>query len=190
MFTRTSCCLLIFLLLTIPVNASSLWDSDSDSIFADRVARGEGDLLTVIIKENAKASHAADTKTSQGLGIELKPGVFLADFFAGLSPSYADGAESGGITERTGTIAGEITVQVVEVRDNGVLVIEGTKGIKVDREHQEIKLRGLVRVDDIEPDNTIDSARLADVSISYEGSGVIADKQRPSILEWLLNWLF
>ncbi len=184
------CFLAIVLFTTLPLQGSSLWQSDGSSLFSDPIARGEGDLLTVVIRENAEASHEADTETGQGLGFELNPGVFLSTLFAGLSPSYSDKAEAGGRTQRAGSIVGEITVEIVEVLDSGNFRIEGIKGITVDGEHQEIELSGMIRPEDIEKDNTIESARLADVNISYTGSGVVADKQRPSILEWLLNWIF
>ncbi len=183
-------CVLIVLFLSVPLQGSSLWQSGSQSLFSDPIARGEGDLLTVVIRENTQASHEADTNTGQGLGIEVNPGVFLSDLFAGLSPSYSDYSESGGRTQRSGSIVGEITVEVIEVLDTGNFRIEGTKGITVDGEHQEITLSGMIRPEDIEKDNSIESSRLADVDISYTGKGVIADKQRRSILEWLLNWIF
>ncbi len=183
-------CGLIILMISFPLQGSSLWQSDSQSLFSDPIAQGEGDLLTVVIKENTEAYHEADTQTGQGLGFELNPGVFLSDLFAGLEPRYSDHAESGGRTERSGSIVGEITVEIVEVLDSGNFRIEGIKGITVDGEHQEIKLTGIIRPQDIEKDNTIESSRLANVDISYTGSGVVADKQRRSILEWLLNWIF
>ena len=182
--------LILTLLFSLPLQASSLWDPERPSLYEDDKAREEGDLVTVVIMEDSEAAQEADTETEQELGIELNPGAFLSDAFPGLSPSYSDYAGGGGATRRSGTIAAEITAQVIEVKPNGNFKIEGTKGLTVDGETQEIKLSGIIRPEDIGSDNIVESSKLADVDISYTGTGVIADKQRRSIFEWLLNWIF
>jgi len=181
---------LILLLFTFSVQGSSLWDPEQPSLYEDPRAGDVGDLVTVVIMEDAQASQQADTETGQELGIELDPGVFLTDIFTRVNPSYSDRASSGGRTQRSGTIVGEITVQIVEVLDNGNFRIEGSKNLTVDGEAQELKLSGIIRPEDIDKHNIVESTRLADVDISYTGDGVIADKQRQSIFEWLLNWIF
>ncbi len=186
---KTLTILLMFLMLSGTVQATSLWGEGLD-LYGDQRASQAGDLVTVLIMEQNKATQQADTSTSQQLGISLDPGVFLSDLFGGLSPEYEDQAGAMGTTSRSGTVVGQITVEVVEVLPNGNFRVEGVKGILVNGELEEIFLQGVIRPADICGDNTVESNRVADVSLEYKGRGVIAAKQRPSFLEWILNWIF
>lgn len=183
--------LLLFLLLWTPsLGATSLWGTELGNLYQDDVANAVGDLITVLVVEKTQASHEADTRTSQDLGIKVDPGVFLTDIFAGLQPSYGDSASGGGQITRTGSVLAEITVVIKEVLPGGVFRVEGSKGIIVDGERATITLEGLIRSGDIERDNTIKSYKLAELNMDYSGQGVIAAKQRPSFIEWILNWIF
>ncbi len=176
--------------LSVPSMAASLWGDGDLDLYGDDCAVQVGDLLTVLIIEQTKASQEADTTTNQNFGLKLDSGMFLSEYFPGLSPQYGDEAGAQGKTTRSGVIIAQLTVKIVEVLPGGTFFVEGTKTIAVNGETEIITLQGVIRPQDIERDNTIESTKLADVSISYKGKGVIANKQRPSPLEWLLNWLF
>jgi len=83
-----------------------------------------------------------------------------------------------------------MTAKVVEVLPNGNLVIEGRQTIVINGEEQVIVVSGIVRPQDIEPDNTVLSTYIADATIVYNGTGPIGDAQEPGLLTRLLNWLF
>jgi flagellar L-ring protein precursor FlgH len=53
-------------------------------------------------------------------------------------------------------------------------------------------VRGMARAKDVDADNTILSTQLADASIEYYGSGVLADKQKPGWFTRLMDniWPF
>lgn len=176
--------------VSLPGKAASLWGDGNLNLYADDCASKVGDLLTVLIIEQTKASQEADTTTNQNFGLRLDSGMFLTEFFPGLSPQYGDEAGAQGKTSRSGVIIAQLTVKIIEILPAGTFLVEGTKTIAVNGETEIITLQGLIRPQDIERDNTIESTKLAEVSISYKGKGVIANKQRPSPLEWLLNWLF
>ena len=57
-------------------------------------------------------------------------------------------------------------------------------------EKQRILFRGLVRPADVQPDNTVLSAFIADAAIVFEGKGVIGDKQRPGLITRIFRFLF
>lgn len=172
------------------LGATSLWNGGAPSLFEDFKAQGVGDLLTVLIMEHSKASAEADTDTEQSFGFKLDSGTFLTDFFPGLSPSLGDSAGAHGTTSRSGAIIAQITVAIAEVLPNGNFFLEGEKAITVNGETETIVIKGIVRPHDITRNNTVNSTQMADVAISYKGKGVVGNKQRPSPLEWLLNWLF
>jgi len=69
------------------------------------------------------------------------------------------------------SLAGSITVTVTEVLPNGVLRIRGEKWLSLTNGEEYIRLTGLVRPQDIKPDNTLASNRIADARIAYGGTG-------------------
>ena len=78
----------------------------------------------------------------------------------------------------------------METYANNTMLIEGRQKIVVNGEEQEIVLTGLVRGEDVAPDNTVLSTFVADAEISFVGTGVVGDKNKPGIITRLFNWLF
>ena len=67
----------------------------------------------------------------------------------------------------------------------GVLAIAGEKRLTLNRGEEQVQLTGLVRMDDLGPDNSVPSTRVADARIRYSGSGQIADQSRQG---WLARF--
>ena len=96
-----------------------------------------------------------------------------------------------GNTSRQGSIRGQITCRVIEVReDTKNLVIFGWKEVRANRETQYLSLSGVVRPQDIRNDNTISSQVIADAKIEYTGSGVVSDKQGPGLGARILDTIW
>lgn len=189
----------------------SLWrESGQKGLFRDLRAREVGDLVTVNIAESSKASKKADTTTSRqssisaginnALGWETKikdltslgnKGVRAAvdtnNLFKG---SLQNDFTGSGETTRDETMTASITARVTSVTPDGNLHIMGTREVKVNLETQFITLTGLIRPEDISPDNTILSSYIADARIAYSGSGPVSDKQRPGWLTRLVDFVF
>jgi flagellar L-ring protein precursor FlgH len=83
-----------------------------------------------------------------------------------------------------------LTAEVKFVTAAGNLIIEGSRKIVINKDTQLFKLTGLVRRDDILPDNSVLSEKLAQAEIRLEGKGQIADRQRKGLLTQVLDWLF
>ncbi|MBO8142170.1 MAG: flagellar basal body L-ring protein FlgH [Firmicutes bacterium] len=171
--------------------AQSLWPG-SGSLYSDSKAHQVGDLVTLIIVERTEATQSATTETGKDSSLTLGP-VAISDWVPAISPISASASDSfrgGGSTTRGGTLNARMTAKVVDVLPNGILVIEGRQTIVVNGDEQVIVVSGLVRPQDIQPDNTVLSTFVADATISYYGQGPLADKQQPGLLTRLLNWLF
>ena len=80
-----------------------------------------------------------------------------------------------------------LTARVTHVLPNGGLVVEASKDIQVNSEHQTITVRGVVRPADIDTTNSVQSDRLAQLEVHVNGKGVVGDAiKRPFILYRLL----
>jgi len=71
---------------------------------------------------------------------------------------------------------------VTDVLPNGLLEVRGEKWLQLNKGSEFIRISGLVRTQDIAPDNTISSTRVADVRIAYSGTGSLADANEPGLL--------
>ncbi len=180
-----------------PQTPGSLWTESRGGMFGDIKGRTVGDIITVVIVENASASKEATTETDRTstmsagitnlLGLERSVGRM-----AGLDPSTLIDAtavndfEGGGKTERKENLVATLTTQVLEVLPNGNLRIEGNKTVTVNNEMQIVTLSGIVRQADVSPRNLVDSQNILNARIAYVGKGVLSDKQQQG---WLVRGL-
>jgi len=181
---------------TMNYASGSLWQASSSGLAEDVKARGRGDIVTVVISEQASASKQASTGTSRAsslsagmpnlLGLEKTPVKGWMDLANLLNASFASKFDGSGSTSRAETLQATISTKVVEALPNGNLMIEGRRNVKVNNEDQIIVLTGTVRSRDVNADNTISSSLIADARINYSGKGIISDRQKPG---WLMNVL-
>ncbi|MBI5058333.1 flagellar basal body L-ring protein FlgH [candidate division KSB1 bacterium] len=173
--------------------AASAFAIPAPSMYADRIARDVGDIVTIQIVENTTASAVAGTNTKSEYGASLSAGGTGAlDFIPLLSGEGASKSEhkGDGRTTRQGRLYGTVTARVVEVLPNGYLRIEGQKSVVINGERQLTILSGVVRTDDITPDNSIRSDLIADAEITFKGKGALANSERPGIIARVFDWLF
>src|SRR3954454_4707361 len=171
-------------------NANSLWRNGSRAFFKDQRAHQIGDILTVTVNFTDKANIANETqrsrKSSEDSGVTdfagskwlsgsaalLMPGKILpAD-----SPASPDGKAS---VQRQEALPTSVAAVVTQLLPNGNLVVEGKQEIRVNFEIRELIVAGIVRPEDIQSDNTIDSSKIAQARIAYGGRGQITDVQQP-----------
>ncbi len=145
--------------------------------FSDRFPLRAGALLTIVVDEATAASERVSTRATADRGQRAQIGVGLdpanrlgpaKDFRTGLESSSSDVGESG----RRGQLTAVLTVRVLEIDANGVATIEGTKNVVVDGRTQQVKLRGLVRAEDVSSRNLVSSSRIADAVITYDGKKI------------------
>jgi flagellar L-ring protein precursor FlgH len=87
-----------------------------------------------------------------------------------------------GSSSQSNSLQGDITVTVVDRLPNGNLVISGEKWLTINQGEEYIRLTGVIRPYDIEPDNAVFSNRIADAQIAYSSKGVLAAANR---MGWL-----
>ncbi|WP_315707153.1 MULTISPECIES: flagellar basal body L-ring protein FlgH [unclassified Bradyrhizobium] len=174
---------------TVSYAPNSLWRNGSRAFFKDQRAHQVGDLLTVTVNITDQANFANETQRSrtgkEDSGItdfigsktitqanKILPGRILTED----SSSTSDGK---GSIQRSESLTTSVAAVVTQVLPNGNLVVEGKQEIRVNYEIRELIVAGIVRPEDIQSDNTIDSTKIAQARISYGGRGQITDIQQP-----------
>ncbi len=171
----------------------SLWVSNAGSLFNDQTAHQIGDIVTVIISEQASASKQATTNTGRNSDMSASIptffGVEASEYFTKqknpITPSnlvkagFSNKFTGNGSTSRTENLTASLTTQVIDTYPNGQLKIRGGKEVMVNNEVQVIYLTGIIRPQDISAANTIGSSQILNARISYTGKGPISDKQKP-----------
>lgn len=171
---------------------NSLWRTGARGFFKDQRARQVGDLVTVRVRVTDRAQLENQTSRSRKNGETLglpKLGGFETDLKK-ILPDETDpeklisGSSSGssqgqGSIRRSEQLTTNVAAVVTQVLPNGNLVVEGKQEIRVNFEVRELIVAGIVRPEDIESDNMIDSSKIAQARIAYGGRGQITDVQQP-----------
>jgi flagellar L-ring protein precursor FlgH len=177
----------------------SLWPGEraNNMLFSDRKARYLDDIITVVIDEESSGENKAETETSRDSSATAGiAGVTQASPDHRLLAKYELGGSSTnelkgeGNTSRDGKLEARISARVVNVLENGNLVIAGKKQVTVNEEDQYLVISGVVRPDDISSDNVVSSEYIADAKIVYTGEGVVNDKMRPGWFTRIIDWVW
>ncbi|MFT7128490.1 MAG: flagellar L-ring protein precursor FlgH [Gammaproteobacteria bacterium] len=156
----------------------------SRGLFADRRAMRVGDVLSVVLDERTISSKKADTEVKKDNAIAfdeatiLGKGVSFGDYSLGTSISQGRDFSGESSSDQSNSLTGRIAVTVAEVLPNGLMVVRGEKWMTLNRGEEFIRVSGVVRPEDVEPDNSVSSTRLANARITYSGTGDLADSNK------------
>ena len=165
----------------------------SDSWFVEKKAYLVGDIVTVVLDESVDADtttkNTASRKTKTDVLSPLQlakwgsPGGFLS---SDLQEENEVSSTGSGVIDQSATLKGTMTAQIVEVYPNGNLLIRGEKIVNFSSGSEVVQVKGIIRPEDIQPDNTVQSKRLASAQITYKGVGPNANVQK---IPWGTNLL-
>lgn len=163
-------------------------------LFADLKARRVGDVLTIVLNESTNASKNAITKTAKTTSVaNTGPTIFGKTITTKGVPilnttmNGADAFDGEGSSTQSNSLAGSLTVTVVDVQSNGNLVVQGDKTLKLNQGDEFVHISGVIRRADIATNNTVTSDKLADAHISYSGKGVVDSSNRVGWLARFFN---
>ncbi|NOX90054.1 MAG: flagellar basal body L-ring protein FlgH [Calditrichaeota bacterium] len=146
------------------------------SLYSDIKAYRVGDVLSVIIVENANASRQSKSSSqlNSEVGIDAKSGGNIADFLPvfGGSGGFSSKHQGQDGTSQSDRLTGRLSVRIVEQTENGMFKIKGERKLNVNGEENLMKLEGFVRARDITSANTIYSYNIADARITYRKTGI------------------
>ncbi len=174
----------------------SLFVANSNlSLYQDIKATKVGDIITVKLMELTKATKDAKTNLSREQDLATRVGAL----FGGI-PSFSisklplinsnnnktlensidlqNTFKGSGDSQQNNSLTGDITVTVAQVLPNGNLLIRGEKWITLNQGSEYIRLTGIIRKEDIGPNNEVLSTRIADARIAYSGTGDLANSNR------------
>jgi flagellar L-ring protein precursor FlgH len=173
---------------------NSLWKKQSKAFFRDQRAASIGDIMTVRISIQDRAEldnrteririETDETGASNFFGLEDKLTKYLPN---GADPSSLISTNSNvnnrgeGQIEREEIIDTVVAAVVTEVLPNGNLLIYGSQEVRVNYEVRQLTVQGVIRPEDISPQNEIQYSQIAEARISYGGKGIIMDIQQPRL---------
>jgi flagellar L-ring protein precursor FlgH len=140
-----------------------------------------GDIITVLLNESTQAARTQNTDVSREAKNSLPSGAStqvgkLSPFLDGVNLNDNKTSSTGkGKADQQASLSGSVAVTVVEILANGNLVIRGEKKLGLSEGTEVIQVSGVIRPEDIGPNSTVQSRRLANAQIAYRGSGDLAN---------------
>jgi len=170
------------------VATGSLFGQGDNPLFSDHKAMYINDIVTVVISETARSSSdgakslTEDNKLSLGAGaftggentmltsaIQKVNGLSSIGFNAGSGNTYT----GKGSASKKASFDTTISARIVKVLSNGNYYIYGKRELLIDDQKQIIQVSGVIRPYDIDQNNKINSAQIADAKILYKTQGDI-----------------
>ncbi|MDF1608859.1 flagellar basal body L-ring protein FlgH [Hoeflea sp. YIM 152468] len=169
----------------------SLWDDRSSKLFQDARAMSIGDILTVDLAINDKATFDNATDRSRknssgmnaGINIPTVGAVGAGDLEFGSNTS----TKGTGTTARSEQLRLRVAAVVTGILQNGNLVISGSQEVRVNHELRILNVAGIVRPLDVDHNNTVAYDKIAEARVSYGGRGRLTEVQQPPVGQQLVD---
>ena len=159
------------------------------------------DLITIVVRQQSrfKADSELETKKEWDVRSELeaffKPtagGLGAAMFRRGkptVDYRFANELKGEGDVKRLDRFTTRITAEIIDVKPNGNLVLQGRGLLTFDDERSAITITGVCRKVDVTPDNTVLSTQLGELAITVDNQGALRSASRRGWIPILLDWL-
>lgn len=176
-------------------NVGAIYQSGFEMrLFEDIRARRVGDTLTIRLTERTDATKDGETQTNRSATTTVQAPILMGQEAAQLlgydvktSLESSHKFNGTGQVTQSNALTGNVSVTVVEVLPNGNLRIRGEKRLGLNQGNEYVKLSGIIRPADIDVNNTVDSTKIADATMIYNGDGVVADANRMGWLQRFFN---
>jgi len=162
------------------------------------------DLVTIIVNETSRATRtqSLDTKKDYKANVRLSQFPSMAQLIeARLEAGDANTTDllnilgkfetkNEGEYERTDRMTNRIQAEVIDIKPNGVLVLEARTQIQTDEERQLFVLSGNCRTEDVTDQNTILSGQMHNLNIITKNEGEVRKSARKGFIPRALETLF
>ena len=182
-------CVLLAACPAVPAGAQSLWDDRTNWLADARPCRG-GDIVTVLINERTDAKDEAKMDVQKSSSSSVSDGTGILSFIRSLSLTTSNSGKGDGSVERKHHATGTVACLVTEVLPNGNLVIEGTRDVRTSEEVLQFQIIGVIRPQDVNSDNQINSSLIANAELAVKGRGIVSRTQKPGVVTQILQAVF
>jgi flagellar L-ring protein precursor FlgH len=140
-----------------------------------------GDIITVLLNESTQAARTQNTDVSRESKNSLPAGLStqvgkISPLLNGINLNEnANSSKGAGKADQQASLVGSVAVTVIEILANGNLIIRGEKKLGLSEGTEVIQVSGVIRPEDVGPNSTVQSRRLANAQIAYRGSGDLAN---------------
>jgi len=184
----------IILISTLIVFTTLLNANMYTSLYSDHKSFSIGDILTVQIQEQSKATASSQSKTGRSMdhNANMNPGQGPLNFLplTGMSGGSNSNFKGDANTTRDASLSSKMTVRIIDIDEAGNLMIEGKRIVTINGEDEITTLSGIVRPQDVSADNTVSSQHIADSKISYKGKGAVNEGSRVGLISRIFNFMF
>jgi len=147
-----------------------------------------GDIVTVLVDEYTLTSLDKEVNATENrqrnLGLGISTPTSNKTF--GVNSNNGNQSQNSGLDARTNRLTTDMSARVVAIAPNGVMQLKGSKIIKVEESKVNLILTGWVRVQDVAPDNSVQSFRMADADLDYQAEGPLG-KAKSGIIGRLIG---
>lgn len=163
----------------------------TQNLYSDNKAHMVGDIIQVSLVETTQASKSSKNDIKKSNDFTLSPvtagGKNVTINGKSIDVGLAQDGQFKGEADadQSNSLTGSISVNVVQVLENGNLLVRGEKWMTLNNGNEFIRLSGMIRPQDISAENTIESGRIANARIQYSGTGTFADSQE---MGWLARF--
>lgn len=179
-------------------SAGSIWSAEGVMIdpSSDYKAHSLNDAVTVVVSVQSNAAQSGSVDSERNFSANSAISGLAGDLATkGTNPllaaSSASSLKGTGATSSSTAFSTSLTGQVIAVLPNGDVVIEASRKIDMNNQHEEVIVRGIARPGDISPLNSVASTSLSALQIEVKGKGIISDSARPpNPLTRAILWLF
>ena len=147
-----------------------------------------GDIVTVLVDEYTLTSLDKEVNATENRQRNLGLGVSTptSNKTFGVNSNNGNQSQNSGLDARTNRLTTDMSARVVAIAPNGVMQLKGSKIIKVEESKVNLILTGWVRVQDVAPDNSVQSFRMADADLDYQAEGPLG-KAKSGIIGRLIG---
>jgi flagellar L-ring protein precursor FlgH len=155
------------------------------------------DVVSIVVTESLAASTDGQVKNTRASNASSNVSALFGALKASnnlqnlLGVTAASGLTAQGQSTTNSSLVTTFGAEVVDVLPNGMLVVQATRQLTFSQQTQLIKLRGLVRPEDVSAQNQVLSTAMTDLELEVTGKGIVNDstyRQNPLVrfLEKLL----
>ncbi|MEL6737699.1 MAG: flagellar basal body L-ring protein FlgH [Pseudomonadota bacterium] len=153
-------------------------------------ARKLGDMVTIVLFENTSTSKSTTGATDRsGEFALIPPAGDIFDFLdpADLNASGNGSFSGGGNAAQQSQLSGTVAVTIAALYPNGTAEVVGEKQMSLSQGDEWVQFAGRIRLVDIDVDNRLSSAQVANARIIYSGKGAVQQASRPGWLSRFFN---